>query len=194
VVTVPTTILGGPVREQVRAAFAGPAAVRRTVVVKPLSSGGSLDTREFGADRLDEAVAHAERLIAAGPGALVQPYVEAIDRHRELGILTLGGELSHAVTKRAILQPGSDERAFHPDPRPHVLTEAQAATARQAYQAFLGLRRPGAAPCFSVRMDFLIDPDTEPGLLLLEIEAVAPVRFLGLHPDRIPAFVRAILA
>jgi hypothetical protein len=194
VVTVPTTILDGPIREQIQVTYPSSAARRRTVVIKPLSSGGALGTREFDTDHIDEAVAHAERLIAAGSGALAQPYIEAIDKYRELGILTLGDELSHAVTKRAILQPGSDERAFHPDPRPHLLTDAQTATASRTYQAFLALRPPGAPPLLSVRMDFLIDPDTEPGLLLLEVEAVAPVRFFSLHPKRIPAFARTIIA
>ncbi|WP_433824687.1 hypothetical protein ACQP2E_21330 [Actinoplanes sp. CA-015351] len=192
VVTVPTTIIGPDAREQILCAYPGKSASRRTVVIKPLSSGGALDTREFTAERLEEAVAHAAYLIDSGAGALVQPYVEAIDTHRELGILTLRGELSHAITKRAILRPGSDEREFHPDPLPHQLTAAQAAVAERAYQAFLGLRPDGAAPLLSVRLDFLIDPETEPGLLLLEVEAVAPVKFFTLHRERAAAFARAV--
>jgi hypothetical protein len=193
IVTVPTTILDGSISDQIRAAYPSAATARRTVVIKPLSSGGALGAREFETGRIDEAVAHAERLIAAGSGALVQPYVEAIDQHRELGVLTLGSALSHAITKRAILQPGSDEHAFHPDSRPHILTEAQTETVGRAYQAFLALRPLGAPPLLSVRLDFLIDPDAEPGLLLLEVEAVAPVRFFSLHPKRIPAFAQTII-
>ena len=54
------------------------------------------------------------------------------------------------------------------------------------------MRPPQAPPVYSVRLDFLIDPATEPGLLLLEIEAVAPVKFLPLVPGRAPDFARAI--
>ncbi|MEU8236396.1 hypothetical protein AB0C12_42965 [Actinoplanes sp. NPDC048967] len=193
VATVPTTILEVEhLPQQIEQAFPAQASVRGTVVVKPLSSGGAMGTCEFGRDRIDDAVAHAQRLIAAGSGALVQPYIEAIDEHRELGVLTLAGEISHAITKRAIITPGNEERAFHPDPRPHILTARQRDTASKAYEAFLAQRKPNAPPPFSVRMDFIIDPESDPGLLLLEVEAVAPVRFFGLHMSRVPAFARTI--
>ncbi|MBB2948550.1 glutathione synthase/RimK-type ligase-like ATP-grasp enzyme [Actinoplanes lutulentus] len=99
VVTVPTIILGPDAREQILRAYPRRSASRRTVVIKPLSSGGALDTREFTAERLEEAVAHAANLI---------------------------------------------------------------------------------------------DPETDPGLLLLEVEAVAPVKFFTLHPERAAAFAQAI--
>lgn len=65
---------------------------------------------------------------------------------------------------------------------------------RTRTRAFLDLRPARGCAPLSVRLDFLIDPATDPGLLLLEVEAVAPVRFFPLHRDRLAPFVQAILA
>ena len=70
-----------------RAVFAAADASRPTVVAKPIASGGTLGAREFTADELSALVAYLHEL---GP-ALVQPYVTAIDAHRELGVVTLDG-------------------------------------------------------------------------------------------------------
>ncbi|MEU8658283.1 hypothetical protein [Actinoplanes philippinensis] len=115
------------------------------------------------------------------------------DRHapRVRGV-TLSDEVSHAITKAAILRPGSDQRAFHPDPRPVTLTAAQIGAVQRAHRAFLALREGGAPP-YSVRLDFLVDPASDPGFLLLEVEAVAPVKFFALHPDRPAVFARAVV-
>lgn len=203
--TVPTTVLEGPhpdhphaweenLRAEIAAALPARSAARRTVVVKPIASGGSLGIREFPADRLDAAAGHARALIVAGSAALVQPYIEAIDRHRELAVVFLNGRISHAISKAAILRPGSAAHAFHPDPRPHDLTPEHTATALRAHQAFAGLRPPDVPPEFSTRLDFLIDPSAPAGLSLLEVEAVAPVKFLALRPDRVPDFAATIVA
>ncbi|MDR7280267.1 hypothetical protein [Catenuloplanes atrovinosus] len=79
-------------------------------------------------------------------------------------------------------------------PRPHDLTARQRAVAGDVYAAFLAQRPADVPPPFSVRMDFILDPGSAAGMLLLEVEAVAPVRFLGLHPSRVPAFARMIAA
>ena len=197
VAIVPTTLLeatatDADLLDAVRAAFPAPGAARRTVVLKPISAGGALGIGEFPADRIDAAVVHARALLTSGGAVLVQPYVAAIDEHRELAVVVLDGRISHAVTKAAILRPGTAQRAFHPDPQPYALSAAQEAVARSVYESFLRLRPPQSPPVYSVRLDFLIDPAAEPGLHLLEIEAVAPVKFLPLVPGRAPAFARAV--
>jgi hypothetical protein len=52
-------------------------------------------------------------------GALIQPYMNSIDVHRELDVIMTNGEISHAITKAAILRPGELQHAFHPDAQPH---------------------------------------------------------------------------
>jgi glutathione synthase/RimK-type ligase-like ATP-grasp enzyme len=183
--TVPTTFITDP-RHDLATAFPAEQE-RRTIVVKPVAAGGSMGAREFRRDQLDEAVAYVE---SAEQQMLVQPYIQAIDTHRELGVLTLNGEISHAITKAPILKEGTDERAFHPDPRPYELTDAQRAVVRNTYQA---LFRNTAEP-LSVRLDFIIDPAANNGLLLLEVEMVAPVKFFGLFPDECRRYAGAISA
>ncbi|WP_051367113.1 ATP-grasp domain-containing protein [Hamadaea tsunoensis] len=190
VATVPTTFVDSGwspdrLRHELAAALPSNAA-RRTIVVKPVASGGSLGAAEF-AD-VDEAAQHIAALRAAGSDAMVQPYIESIDTHRELGVVTMGPDISHAISKAAILQPGTRTHAFHPDPRPARLTDAQLDVVRGVHDAYL--RLVGTTP-LSVRLDFI--PDPEAGLLLLEIEAVAPVRFLRFFPDAVRAYGDLIL-
>lgn len=193
--TVATTIVEDTERlpEVVADALRAAKDPRRTVVVKPISSGGALGIREFPADQADQAAGYLRRLVETEMAALVQPYVNAIDLHRELAVVVMGGRITHAITKAPILHPGDDHREFHPDPRPYDLSDGQATLVQQAYQAFLGLRPAGAPPVLSVRLDFLIDPESNPALLLLEVECVAPVKFFSLFPGRARDYAQLIL-
>jgi hypothetical protein len=195
VVTVPTTIVEDTERLQecVAQAFLGAKDPRRTVLVKPISSGGALGIREFPADQADQAAGYLRRLVETELAAIVQPYVNAIDQHRELAVVVTGGRITHAITKAPILRPGDDHRAFHPDPLPYDLSPDQSTLVQQAYEAFLGLRPAGGPPVLSVRMDFLIDPESDPSLLLLEVESVAPVKFFALFPGLARDYARLIL-
>lgn len=170
-----------------------PEQARRTVVVKPVAAGGALDAQEF-ADA-EAAVRHVAWLHGRGSAAIVQPYVEAIDTHRELGVLTLEGAVSHAITKAAILRPGDAGRAFHPDPRPHTRwADGQREVVAEAYAALCGLLPEAAPTPLSVRLDFIVDPSAARGLLLLEVELVAPVKFFGLFPEACERYAAAIVS
>ncbi|WP_433047984.1 ATP-grasp domain-containing protein [Dactylosporangium sp. CS-033363] len=190
--TVPTFLSSGaPDLDALRSLFPPPGSPRRTVVAKPLSSGGALGAVEFGLDDLSGLAAHL-----SGVGtALVQPYQSAIDVHRELAVLTLDGAVSHAITKAAILRPGTSERLFHPDPRAYgPLSDEQRTVVAETYAALLSLLPADSAPPLSVRLDFILDPDAPRGMSLLEIEAVAPVKFFASFPDECDRYARAILA
>jgi hypothetical protein len=168
---------------------------RRTIVVKPVSSGGSLGIGEFAIHEVDAASQHVLRMHRAGMSAIVQPYVAAIDAHRELGVITLGGQISHAITKRAILRPGDQYRAFHPDAQPYFgLTDAQREIVLATYRSFLSILPKDSPEPLSVRLDFVLDPESGTGLLLLEIESVAPVRFFSLFPDESVSYATEIVA
>lgn len=204
---VPTTLIEGlensgemcgvgarELEASLRDALPPAGSPRRTIVVKPLAGGGAMGTGEFASHELDEAAAHVRRFLAAGTPALVQPYLAAIDRHRELGVVTLNGEISHAVTKAAIIRPHQADRAFHPDPRPYHLTDSQREVVDLSYRALLTLLPDSAPAPLSVRLDFVVDPDSPAGLVLLEIEMVAPVRFFAQVPGACDRYVAAILA
>lgn len=190
---VPTRYLepgGAPVTEAIASMLALAQPLRRSVVVKPVAAGGALGIGEFS--DVDEAAAHIQRLHRSGDSALVQPYLTAIDAHRELDVVLLDGEISHAVTKRAILQPGEARHAFHPDPQPAPEVVDHAETVLDVYRAFVDLL-PAATRPWSVRLDFIVDPASPRGLLLLEIEAVAPVKFFRLFPGKAQEFAATII-
>jgi hypothetical protein len=176
------TVFVTDARRDLPTAFPAEHQRRRTLVVKPVSAGGSLGAREFRPDQLDEAIAYVEQ---SPQPMLAQPYMEAIDTHRELGVLTLNGEISHAITKAPIIRPGTDERLFHPDPRPYELSSAQRETVMRTYDE---LFRNTAAP-LSVRLDFIMEPGR---MWLLEAEMVAPVKFFGMFPDECRRYAEAI--
>ena len=185
---VPTTLVEGEADPEVLRTLFPPSDGRRpTVVAKPIAGGGTLGAREFRLDQLGGLAEHVRRLGVA----VVQPYVPAIDTHRELGVLMLDGSISHAVTKAAILRPGEADRA-HPDPRPYPgFTAQQERVIRQTYGE---LRRLLAGEPLSVRLDFIVDPASPSGLLLLEAEMVAPVKFFPLFPEQCGNYAEAILA
>jgi O-ureido-D-serine cyclo-ligase len=74
------------------------------IVVKPAIGAGSIDAERFPADRRDAALAHIERLGAAGRTAMVQPYVAAVDDRGETALVLFEGQVSHAVRKGPILR------------------------------------------------------------------------------------------
>ncbi|MND82772.1 Cycloserine biosynthesis protein DcsG [compost metagenome] len=94
-VAIPPTIFADHVGPAVvEAAFAATGA--ETLIVKPTVSGGAWRTLRVAAgDLLDEALAGAP----VG-GAMIQPYLKAIETEGETSLLFFGGELSHVVEKR----------------------------------------------------------------------------------------------
>jgi hypothetical protein len=181
-------------RGELSAVFPDAASPRRSIVVKPESSGGALGAREFSVDEVGRAGAYVRSLNGTGMTALVQPYVHAIDTHRELGVITMGDDISHAITKAAILRPDGGRHAFHPDPRPYSeLTGPRLAAVSRAYDSFVGMLPAGTPAPLSVRLDFVLDPGADAGLLLLEIEAVAPVKFFSLFPAACEAYAKLIV-
>lgn len=185
---VPTLLTERPTPEQLLAVFPPEGSPRRTVVAKPVAAGGSLGAQEFTPDELPALTAYVREL----GEAIIQPYVHAIDTHRELGVLTLDGRVSHAITKAAILRPDDAARAFHPDPQPHAaVTEQHRQVIEQTYAE---LRKLLINEPLSVRLDFIVDPTAPSGLLLLEVEMVAPVKFFPLFPQECANYAEAILA
>ena len=191
--TIPTTVVRPGERIGAVAAEALANAEREfgeaAVVVKPVSSGGTL-----GAARVTEEQDLADRLAAfaeAGVTACVQPYVSTIDSLGESGIIMIDGEVSHAITKDAILAPGRVGTQFHPNARAgHVEHGDDLTDIHTAYDAYL---KTVPVHPVSVRLDFLRHPVTG-RLLLLEIESVAPVKFFHLHPEAAARYARSLIA
>ncbi|MFN8085634.1 MAG: hypothetical protein U0Q04_01270 [Microbacterium sp.] len=146
------------------------------VVVKPAVSAGARDTGLFDASDA-AAVALATRIVARGDVAMIQPEIEELSEGREKALYVIGGDLTHAISKGAILAPGGGFRGgvYRENPVPVEATPAERAFAADVLRA---VRRAtgGEAPLYA-RVDTV--DSARYGLCLLEVELVEPA--LNLH-------------
>lgn len=146
------------------------------VVVKPAVSAGARDTGLFDASDA-AAVALATRIVARGDVAMIQPEIEELSEGHEKALYVIGGDLTHAISKGAILAPGGGFRGgvYRENPVPVEATPAERAFAADVLRA---VRRAtgGEAPLYA-RVDTV--DSARYGLCLLEVELVEPA--LNLH-------------
>jgi hypothetical protein len=176
-------------------------------VVKPSVGAGSLGAGRFtGTDR-PAALAHIDRLHAAGRTAMVQPYLDGVDVTGERAVIYVDGGYSHTVTKGAMLPSGVVHDVAAP------LSSMSASTSSSTSSLFVEERiqpaEPSAAeravadavmdevarrfgvPMLYARVDLLPSVD---GPLLLELELVEPSLFLGYAAGAADRFAAAIAA
>ncbi len=151
-------------------------------VVKPTVSAGARDTVRYRPGQEAEARAHAARLLTAGNGVMVQPYVSAVEQRGETSLLFLDGVFSHAARKEAVL---AGEQALSPEDTEVVARRAT--PHEQAVAAQVLAAAPG--PLLYARVDLLPGPD---GPVLLELELTEPFFFLGTDPGAADRFAAAI--
>jgi hypothetical protein len=169
-----------------------PAADAETAwVVKPTVSAGSADTARWS--DVEQALEHSRALVAAGRPTMVQPYLDAVDRDGETGLLFFGGRFSHAFVKGALLEPDVAPRA-EPELSEHIAPRTprpdQVALAERVLEA--ATRCLGDEPLYA-RIDLVDGPDGAPRLL--ELELTEPSFFLEhAGPEAADALVAAALA
>jgi glutathione synthase/RimK-type ligase-like ATP-grasp enzyme len=152
-------------------------------VVKPTVSAASADTVRYRPGQEEAAQAHVSRLLAAGRGVMVQPYLAGVETADETSVLYVGGEFSHGARKTAAL---AGDRALHPLELELGPREPSAAEREVAEQVIAAVDEP----LLYARVDLLPGPD---GPLLLELELTEPYLFLGTSegaPDRFAAAIR----
>lgn len=197
--TVPTVWLepGDPARLP---SVEDPDGGTGSIVVKPTVGAGSKDTGRYDPARPREAalaVAHAERLLSAGRGVMVQPYLPAVDTAGESALVLLDGRFSHSVRKGPMLD-GPDTggvglyREERIDPREPAAAELDLAATVLGAVPGPGRRAGtdlGAAPLYA-RVDLLPGVDGSP--VLLELELTEPSLFLGHSAGAAERFADAI--
>jgi len=95
----------------------------------------------------------------------------------------------HAIRKRAVLKPGEApdaERDSHPFPQPHDHSAAELELARRALAAI-----PADEPLLHARIDMTTGDAGTP--MIMEIELIDPVLFLGLSPGSAERYADAIV-
>lgn len=166
-------------------------------VVKPAVSVGSRDAVRYSAAEHARARDHLASLVAAGRVAMIQPYQSAVDAEGETALLFFGGQLSHAIGKAALLEPGgaahtamfAPERVTAAEPTVDQREAAERCLgALGGIPALAGLERP---PAYA-RVDVLRDNDG--GTSVLELELIEPSVFFDFAPDgAAERFARVIL-
>lgn len=145
------------------------------LVVKPAVSNGARDTGRYGPGDEDAALAHVERLHAAGRLVMVQPYIEALDVSGETGVVVIGGQPSHAIVKgprlvgRGISSLGGSEG---------VVAGSAGADELALASRVLDLVPGGPQRLLYARVDLV--PGAGGAPMLLELEVSEPSLFLAL--------------
>ena len=162
------------------------------LVVKPSVGAGSNGARLFEGDA-EGALAHIAALHAHGKVAMVQPYLAQVDTDGETALIYLGGELSHAARKAAILsRQMSWATGLYADEKvvPTTPTEAERALADHIVATLPGM---GHGPLAYIRVDLL---PSAGGPMVLELELTEPSLFLAMSPgasERAAEAFRALL-
>ena len=148
----------------------------RRIVIKPEIGGGSLDVRSFVASD-PAALAHLAALTAHG-AALVQPFVDSVDRYGERSLVWIDGELSHAIRKTPRFS-GDAERIEGPFAIADDEREVALAALAEYRELLYG------------RVDLVRDAAGDPRVM--ELELVEPSLFFARHPGSADRFVAGLL-
>jgi glutathione synthase/RimK-type ligase-like ATP-grasp enzyme len=153
-----------------------PTFFDRPFVVKPAVGAGSRDAQRYEPGETGAAAEHVARLHAAGTTAMVQPYLEEVERGGEQAVIFIGGHFSHGVRKEAMLgeaRLGREERISARAPSDQAL-----AIARYALSVL-----PFRSPLLYARIDLLEGDGGAP--VVLEAELTEPSLFLS-HDAQAP--------
>jgi hypothetical protein len=183
--------------------FVGPGdplpALEGEVVVKPNVSAGARATGRFAPARHAEATALIERIRESGRTAIVQSYLEDVDRNGETALVFIAGELSHVLAKQPVLREQGEAPLSDPDGPAAVMLdddlvvagEADAAQHDFAAEVMAAVTARFGTPLYA-RVDIAADADGRP--VLMELEAIEPNLYLGTAPGAAERFARAALA
>ena len=161
-------------------------------VVKPAVGAGSRGARRLARTGAAEAAEHARQLLSAGRSALLQPYLESVDREGETALLYFRGRFSHAIRKGPLLRPGEDptRALFAPEHiTPRVPGEAELRVGARVLEALSAGGRSSAMPLYA-RVDLLPGPRGTPRRR--ELELAEPSLFLGYAEGAAQRFAREV--
>jgi hypothetical protein len=158
-------------------------------VIKPTISGGGFETARYSAAELEAARAHLARLAALGRTAMVQPYEATVDELGEMGLIFLGSEYSHAISKGALLQPGAAAQAHLWQ---HEVIGVAEPTGKHLDVAWAALRvaEDLFGPTTYARVDLIPLRDGSPAVL--ELELLDPALFFETNPGVATRFAHVL--
>jgi len=155
----------------------------REGVVKPAVSGGARHTHRFDAAAAERVGAIIDPLLAA-EAFLVQPFEPDIVDHGEDTLVIVGGQFTHALTKRA--KPGD----FRVQDDHGGTVHPCAPSAAQISLAEAAMAACGTVPAYG-RVDVVRRADGT--WAVMELELIEPELWLRRHPPAASALAAAIV-
>lgn len=171
-------------------------------VIKPVRSGGGRNSGRFTRGRDDEkAMRLANEVLQpgcemfgsplpTGRSLMVQPYMP-IETAGERGMVFIGGQLSHAIQKGAVLSDGGG-RNIKPGTRGFIEAASWSEEEEELADRVLKCIPGGFDKCLYGRVDMV--RDASGALRLMELELVEPQLFFDLEPGSAERFVEATLS
>lgn len=158
-------------------------------VVKPAVGAGSRGAASYGAAEHPAAADHVRRLHESGQVVLVQPFVASVATEGEWPLVFLGGEYSHAASKRVALpEAGSVDEIFAAESNaPHTATAEQIRVASAAIDVVA--ERLGRLAYSRVDLVLAGDGTSQ----VLEVELVEPSLFLPYEPEAATRLAAALI-
>ena len=150
------------------------------LVVKPNVDGAGRNA--VLVESPQQAAAQASEWATQGLTAMVQPYLSVVERSAELSVVVLGGEISHAVSRKAPLTNSGDSSAVEALDVP--------AEVRELVPQIMRAGRDGEDLLYA-RIDLV--PHGQ-DWLLMELEATEPRLFLNSAPGAPARFAAAVRA
>lgn len=160
------------------------------VVVKPSVSAGAADTSRYAADEAERALAHIDRLMAAGRTAMLQPYLSRVDDDGETALIFIDGRFSHAMRKGPIL--GLGQAALTAETYREEMTQREPSVAELEVASQVLAAVPGGGErLLYARIDLIPGSDGSP--VLIEAELTEPSLFLDSVEGSVDRLVDAIV-
>ncbi|MEU4471300.1 hypothetical protein [Micromonospora sp. NPDC023888] len=141
----------------------------REFVVKPTVGAYSKDVQRFVRALEADAAAHVARLRSEGFAALLQPYVESVDRAGETDLIYFDGVYSHAIRKSAMLMPDGTVNVPTFESRTPREADADERAVASAALAAAGAHLMLDRPLVYARVDVIRTADGTPVVLELEL-------------------------
>ncbi|WP_241965094.1 ATP-grasp domain-containing protein [Microbacterium telephonicum] len=186
---IPTAYCAGGT--EARAAIAALTAQGATrVVVKPAMSAGARDTGLF--DAADPAAsALADRIVARGGIAMVQPEIAELSAGAEKALYAIDGHVSHAIAKGALLRSGGGflGGVYQENPVPVEVTARERSFVDDVLRAVADVT--GERIPLYARVD-TVDSAAH-GLVVVEVELIEPALNLHVAPHAVDAVADAVL-
>jgi O-ureido-D-serine cyclo-ligase len=158
-------------------------------VVKPTVGAGSRDTARYRTADAARGLEHLARLVVAERrSAMLQPYLESVDRLGETALIYFDGEPSHAIRKGPLLQ--LDAALVAGLFAPEDITRREPGDDERRLAAAAHAAIPFSAPLYA-RIDMVRDTQGAP--VLLELELTEPSLFFAQAPGSADRLARLLV-